>query len=97
MANLRNLARGMPCQVRVPGYCNFDPETTVLAHDNLSGLGGMGMKVPDLLAAHCCSRCHDVIDGRVKTQYSRDEIRLMFYEGMARTQNELIKAGVITW
>lgn len=30
--NLRKEARGRDCQVRLPGICNFNPETTVLAH-----------------------------------------------------------------
>ena len=29
--NLRALARGRECQVRIPGICNRDPATTVLA------------------------------------------------------------------
>ncbi|ECK2143415.1 DUF1364 domain-containing protein, partial [Salmonella enterica subsp. enterica serovar Enteritidis] len=32
MADLRKAARGRECQVRIPGYCNHNPETTVLAH-----------------------------------------------------------------
>lgn len=82
--NLRKLARGQDCYVRIPGYCNFDPETVVLCHDNLAGISGMGMKAPDLCAVPACSRCHDCIDGRVKTQFKKDEVKLMFYEGMSR-------------
>jgi Protein of unknown function (DUF1364) len=48
--NLRKLAKGMECQVRLPG-CNFDPETTVLAHYRLAGTCGIGIKPPDLLGA----------------------------------------------
>ena len=29
MANLRKLARGRDCQIRIAGICNFNPETTV--------------------------------------------------------------------
>ncbi|HBS0984508.1 DUF1364 family protein, partial [Klebsiella pneumoniae] len=32
MANLRKAARGRECTVRIPGYCNGNPETSVLAH-----------------------------------------------------------------
>ena len=30
--NLRKLAKGRDCQVRLPGICNGNPETVVLAH-----------------------------------------------------------------
>lgn len=88
--DLRQLARGRPCQVRLPG-CNGDPATTVLAHLRLAGITGTGMKAPDALGAHCCSACHDIVDGRVKTDMDRDFVRLAFLEGMARTQAWLLK------
>jgi hypothetical protein len=56
----------------------------------------MALKNNDLFGAFCCSSCHDAIDGRIKTPFSRDELSLMHYEGMKRTQeywlnNEMIK------
>ena len=84
--NLRKWAKSKPCQIRIPGVCNFNPETSVLCHDNLPGVGGAGMKAPDECGAIGCSSCHDLIDGRVTTDiWTRDEIKLMFYEGMSRT------------
>ncbi len=35
MVDLRKAARGQMCTVRIPGYCNHDPETSVLAHSKL--------------------------------------------------------------
>lgn len=35
MADLRKAARGRECQVRIPGVCNGNPETSVLAHIRL--------------------------------------------------------------
>lgn len=32
---LTKAARGRECQVRIPGVCNGNPETTVLAHYRL--------------------------------------------------------------
>ena len=93
--NLRNLARGQPCQVRLPDICNHNPETTVLAHFRMAGITGMGMKAPDLIGAWACSACHDVIDRRAHTNLDRDYVRLAHLEGMARTTNELIKLGKI--
>lgn len=39
MANLRKEARGRECQVRLVGVCNHNPETVVLAHYRMAGLG----------------------------------------------------------
>ena len=90
--NLRKLARGKPCQIRIPNVCNFNPETTVLCH--LNG-GGMGMKQPDLLGAWGCSSCHDVVDGRVQIiGHTPTQIKNMILEGVIRTQKELLAMGL---
>ena len=62
--NLRKFARGKRCQLRTP-FCNHDPETTVLCHLRMAGVAGTGQKPPDLIGIHACSRCHDVLDGRI--------------------------------
>jgi len=89
---IRRSARDEDCMVRIPSICNFDPETTVLAP--LNG-GGAGMKHNDIHAAYCCSACHDVLDGRIRSTYSQDELKLMHLEGMVRTQLILIDKGLI--
>lgn len=66
VADLRKAARGIECQVRIPGVCNHNPETSVLAHIRLPGTCGMGIKPPDLLGAIACSACHDEIDRRTR-------------------------------
>ncbi|EHP0911263.1 DUF1364 family protein, partial [Escherichia coli] len=43
MADLRKAARGRECQVRIPGVCNGNSETSVLAHIRLAGLCGTGI------------------------------------------------------
>lgn len=93
MSALRKLARGMDCQVRLPGICNFNPETTVLAHYRLAGTCGTGMKPPDLLGAWTCSACHDAVDGRVQGEFAKQYVQWLFAEGVLRTINELIKRG----
>ena len=94
--SLRKEAKGRGCMVRLPGICNFNNETVVLAHIRLSGVSGMGMKSPDLLGAWCCSNCHAEIDGQThKSGLSRDELRLAHYDGMARTIMQLEKEGLI--
>lgn len=52
--NLRKLAQGRDCMVRIGGICNHNPETTVLAHFRMAGLCGVGMKPHDLFAAWAC-------------------------------------------
>lgn len=79
--------------VRLPGICSGDPEETVLAHVRLAGISGAGLKSSDVLGAWACSRCHEVTE-RCKAD---DAIQRAFYEGVIRTQNELIKYGVIKW
>lgn len=97
MTNLRAEAQGDTCDIRVPTICNGDPETTVLCHFRIAGISGMGMKSPDLIGAHGCSACHDAVDGRSKTPYTRDELRRFHLEGVIRTQAKLIERGIVKW
>jgi len=93
--NLRREAKGRGCTVRLPGICNHNSETTVLAHIRMPGVSGMGIKADDLLGAWACSACHDAIDRRSHTDLERDYVRLAHLEGMARTINELAKEGLL--
>lgn len=96
MVDLRKAARGQMCTVRIPGYCNHDPETSVLAHYRLAGTCGIATKPHDMQAAIACSSCHDLIDGRVKTSdYTKEELRLMHAEGVFRTQEIWRKEGYL--
>ena len=91
---LRKYAKGQPCQVMLPNVCisGGENETTILAH--LPSFG-MGTKSPDLLAAHCCSACHDVVDGRVTSDKDLDMIRNFFNEGAIRTIRKLYIDNII--
>ena len=84
MIDLRRLARGKPCMVRVPNVCDGGGETTVLAHYRLAGVSGIGFKAPDICAAWCCGPCHAYVD-----THSDAETKVMFLEGLVRTLNEL--------
>lgn len=85
LPNLRDFARGQSCTIRIPGHCTFDELTTVLCHDRSAGVAGMGQKPCDFNGAHGCSACHDVVDGRKRTDYTREEVRAMFADGKSRT------------
>lgn len=87
--NLRSLAQGRPCMIRVPGVCNFNPETTVLCHLRMAGISGMGLKANDFLGAWGCSDCHRYVD-----THGIDG-RTALLEGMARTQSEILRRGLI--
>ena len=92
---LRKAAQGRECMVRLPGICNHNPETTVLAHVRLAGVSGMGIKADDLLGAWCCSACHDAIDRRSNMDLDRDYVRLAHLEGMVRTIAKLRQEDLI--
>lgn len=93
MTDLRKAARGRPCMVRLPGICNGNPQTTVLAHYRLAGISGMGIKAPDLIGAWACSACHDECDRRTQKK-EREYVLLAHAEGVFRTIYELIKGGL---
>ena len=92
--NLRKLAKGRDCQVRLPGICNGNPETVVLAHFRMAGLAGVGMKPADLFGAWACSACHDEIDRRTR-HMSADDARRCHLDGVIRTQAALLSEGAI--
>jgi hypothetical protein len=93
--SLRTEAKGRNCMVRLPNICNFNNETTVLAHYRLAGLSGMGIKSDDLIGAWACSACHDAIDRRSNTDLDRDYVRLAHLEGVVRTIATLRKEGLV--
>lgn len=95
MSKIRQSARLKNCLVRIPGACNFNPETTVCAHIRIAGSCGMGTKPIDLLTVRACSACHDVIDGRVKSQYSKAEIKGFLLDALCRTLIEYEQEGLI--
>ena len=98
--NLRKEAKGRDCAIRIPGICNGNPETTVLAHLNNKRLFaiGTGQKVPDIFGSFSCNDCHDAVDSRSDysgTDWNYLDIEKMFYEGVFRTQNILLQEGKI--
>jgi hypothetical protein len=94
--NLRQKARGRDCVVRIPLVCNRDPATTVLAHLKRGGWCGT-VKPPDLCAVWACSACHDVIDGRVHTMYTREQIDAILLGALCRQLVIYVQAGTVKW
>lgn len=95
MSKITQSARNEECQVRLIGICNHNSETTVFAHYRKGGLGGMGKKPKDIFGAYACSACHDVLDGRVKTDFDGEYLDSEFKTAVFRTQDILANKGLI--
>lgn len=85
MLNLRPLAEGMECQIRLPGICVFDQGTVVLAHFRLIGHSGLALKNHDFIGAWACYACHAYVD-----THHDDATQLAFAHGVFRTQSILL-------
>jgi hypothetical protein len=85
MSKITKSARGQACTIRLEG-CYGGP--------HLNG-GGMGAKCLDIHGAYCCHSCHDVLDGRVQTDYSQEFLLLSHLMGMKRTQEILVSKGLM--
>jgi hypothetical protein len=95
MSKLRKSARGQMCTLQIYPHCNNNPETTVLAHIP-SNHKGLGMKSPDYFGVYSCHNCHDVIDGRIKTNLNKEEILRCQLRALERTWSRMIEAGLIS-
>ena len=67
---IQRSARGQDCSLRIPGVCNGNPETTVLAH---VGRHGSAKRNHDDEGVFACSGCHDAIDFRTNHFLAHDE------------------------
>lgn len=72
---LRNSARGEACTLGIPGICNQDWETVVLAHIDSEGKG-KGIKSPDFFAVFACSDCHAALDNFIIDPLERCEFTI---------------------
>ena len=62
-SHLRDMARGMPCLLQVPGVCCHDRATVVCCHSNLSIHGKAGArKADDHYSVWGCAACHRWLD-----------------------------------
>lgn len=95
MTNLKKEAQGRGCMIRLPGICNHNSETVVLAHFRMAGISGMGIKADDLLGAWSCSACHDAVDRRGHADLDKDYVRLAHLEGVIRTIAQLRKENIV--
>ena len=91
---IRNSARGESCCVNIQGICNYQDETTVLAHlpDESSGIG---KKADDISSCYACSSCHDAIDRRVINEEFEEHREWYMRRAMVRTWRRLISLGIV--
>ena len=91
MSKIRESARGECCSLRL-GQCSSN-ETVVLAH--IGKHRGMGIKCADYMGVYACSNCHDIIDGRIKSDYSRDELNTEKLRALEETLSKLVQKNLI--
>lgn len=97
MSKITQSAKGMECQIRIPGACNHNSETVVWCHANgLASGKGIGMKSFDLSGAFGCSDCHSIYDRRRKHGYlTYEQVQVCFFEGHLRSLKILIDIGLV--
>ncbi|MGL5289400.1 MAG: nuclease domain-containing protein [Aeromonas sp.] len=92
---LRSGAKGQSCKLQLPGVCNFDDQTTVLAHLP-SDPHGMALKGDDLVAVEACSACHDAIDGRGSYAWQAGERESAVYAALTRQLHSWVGRGLVS-
>ena len=92
--NLRQLAAGKECYLRLPGVCSHDTASTVLAHIRRGNTAGGGMKPADINGVPCCFRCHAVYDG-ARSTYTRVELDAEMLRAHAQWLDWLWKNEII--
>ncbi len=86
-------ARGQMCLTRIHGVCKPDPATTVFAHRNG---GGMAIKRSSIDGSYACHACHEWLDhGWTRSVCTRADRDLLHFEAIARTQEKMIRDGVL--
>jgi len=93
-SKLTKAARGQECTIQIHPHCNMNPETVVFCHAP-SESKGMAIKSEDWWGADGCSSCHDIVDGRMRTDIDRAEVEYCFLRGIHRTIKRRIEQGLI--
>tara|TARA_R100000541_G_scaffold21825_1_gene31787 strand:+ start:108 stop:347 length:240 start_codon:yes stop_codon:yes gene_type:complete len=74
------------------GQCSSN-ETVILAH--IGKNRGWAIKCGDHFAVYACSNCHDIIDGRAKSQFGVLELDSEKLRALEETQGKLIQKGLM--
>lgn len=90
-SKLRASAKGQNCTIQIPGICNHDPETTVLAHAP-SEVKGAATKSHDFHACFACYACHKALDNHDLEKW---EEYFFWLRGLQRTQSIWHSMGIL--
>lgn len=87
-------SRGQQCTLRIPGVCNFNPDTVIPAHIR-DRHKGAGTKASDLSVCNACSSCHACFDGQLGEPLS--DVDWLFYalRGLQETLEQRFEAGLL--
>lgn len=99
MSKIRESAKGEDCTIRLPRICSFNPEQTVLCHQNSARAGkGGAKKSEDALGAYGCYSCHMIVDRQhpLPPHLSWEEVYEAFQEGHFETFLKLKANGLVT-
>lgn len=72
--DFEDICRRQRCYLAFPGICSFDPAKVVPCHLRIGNVAGVGQKPPPLCCLPGCFECHAVLDGRVQSEHSREQI-----------------------
>jgi len=96
---IQKSARNEECTLRIAGVCNYDVETTILAHISF-GYGTDKRNRPnERNAVYACSACHDLIDKRagiekVSAEFWAFELEWYIGRALVRTTERRDELGV---
>ncbi len=92
---LLDSAKGQPCEIRIPGGCNHDPETTVSCHVHDDSFG-MAQKADDSSTFHGCAACHSFLDtGAWLGKFTEAQMLRMILRAILRTLRNRIDRGFL--
>jgi len=90
---MTELAKGRPCEIRLDGcQSGGENKTTVFAHLNKdSGMGQKNRVGGFDWGCPACFNCHNILDGRILTNYDKDWLDTLHKDGTIRFQQKLAK------
>lgn len=90
-SKIRESARNEDCSLRL-GNCSGN-DTVVLAH--IGRNKGVAIKCADYMAVYACYNCHDIIDGRAKSNFTKDELNTEKLRALEETLAKLVDKELI--
>ena len=70
-------------------------DTTQPAHVQIKSFGGMATKPSDIFVIPACHNCHNILDGRVKSDLSKEFVELLALRAVHRKIQRLLDSGLV--